>query len=526
MDRPTRSSQSFKKISGSPWLILAILSCVGLISMFADTMILPAIPDFIRDLDISYSISSWILASFLITGAVMTPIAGKLSDTYGKKKVLLIILGIYTIGITLAALSNNFATLLVARIIQGIGLSVFPIAFSIIRDIFPQERLAIAQGIYSSLFSAGAVIGVAIGGTIIKIFGWHATFLVVIPVGIILFAVISKVVPAKKDQAMSATVCDKNTEFCSRFVHVRKDILLSELIDSSVSINANKSKSVVDIKGAATLSATVVSFLVALQFTQTVSDTAYSIPIIIALGVVAIVSLILFVRVEKRTDSPLIDLKLLKDKTLLPANIINMVVGITALMVVYQTIPILIRTPSPLGFGGDALDIARIQLPYMIISLIVAIASGLIVSKFGNLRPTLIGIMISLVGFVFLFIIHTTEFSITISLAMLATGLSLTQIGAINIVLVSTPKQSNGVSLAMTVLLYLIGTSVGPVIAGVFMQMYQTTINGIVGLFPALESYSLIFLTAIIMSLVSVALVTFIMRKIPNPKNHSIAGTN
>ena len=77
MDRPIRSSQSFKKISGSPWLILAVLSCVGLITTFADTMILPAIPDFITDLNISYSTSSWILASFLITGAVMTPVAGK-----------------------------------------------------------------------------------------------------------------------------------------------------------------------------------------------------------------------------------------------------------------------------------------------------------------------------------------------------------------------------------------------------------------------------------------------------------------
>lgn len=74
-----------------------------------------------------------------------------------------------------------------------------------------------------------------------------------------------------------------------------------------------------------------------------------------------------------------------------------MVVGITSLMVVYQTIPILIRSPQPLGFGGDALSIANIQLPNMIISLIVAIASGFIVSRFGNLKPTLSGIIISLV---------------------------------------------------------------------------------------------------------------------------------
>jgi MFS family permease len=138
--------------------------------MFADTMILPAIPDLIKDFKISYNTSSWILASFLITGAVMTPIAGRLSDIYGKKKILLIILGIYAIGISVTALSNNFTSLLIARVIQGIGVWIFPIALGIIRDTFTPEKLAVAQGIISSMFSAGAVIGVAVGGIIIKNF--------------------------------------------------------------------------------------------------------------------------------------------------------------------------------------------------------------------------------------------------------------------------------------------------------------------------------------------------------------------
>src|SRR5262249_408574 len=158
------------KNSRSPWVILAILSFVGLMAMFADTMILPAIPDIIKDFKITYNASSWILASFLITGAVMTPIAGRLSDMYGKKKMLLIIVGIYTLGISVAAISTNFLTLIVARIMQGVGASMFAISFSIIRDKFTPEKLAVAQGIFSSMFSAGAVIGVAIGGTIINNF--------------------------------------------------------------------------------------------------------------------------------------------------------------------------------------------------------------------------------------------------------------------------------------------------------------------------------------------------------------------
>ena len=102
MNLPSINSQTAGKISRSPWITLAILSCVGLMAMFADTMILPAIPDIIKDFKITYNASSWILASFLITGAVMTPIAGRLSDMYGKKKMLLIIVGIYTLGISVA----------------------------------------------------------------------------------------------------------------------------------------------------------------------------------------------------------------------------------------------------------------------------------------------------------------------------------------------------------------------------------------------------------------------------------------
>ena len=158
MNLPSINSQSGGKKSRSPWVTLAILSSVGLMAMFADTMILPAIPDIIKDFKITYNASSWILASFLITGAVMTPIAGRLSDMYGKKKMLLIIVGIYTLGISVAAISTNFLILIVARIMQGVGASMFAISFSIIRDKFSPEKLAVAQGIFSSMFSAGAVM--------------------------------------------------------------------------------------------------------------------------------------------------------------------------------------------------------------------------------------------------------------------------------------------------------------------------------------------------------------------------------
>lgn len=77
------------KMKQSPWITLAILSSIGLIAMHAETMLLPAIPDIITDFHINYSTSFWILTAYLISGAVMTPIAVKLSDIYGKRRFYL-----------------------------------------------------------------------------------------------------------------------------------------------------------------------------------------------------------------------------------------------------------------------------------------------------------------------------------------------------------------------------------------------------------------------------------------------------
>ena len=141
ISKPSSSDSSGKKISMSAWITLGILGSSLLITMYGETMLLPAIPDIIREFNITYNTSSWILTSYLIAGAVMTPITGKLSDVYGRKKMILIIMSIYIIGIFLGGFSTNISFLIVSRVIQGIGVSMFPIAFGIIRDQFPQEKL-------------------------------------------------------------------------------------------------------------------------------------------------------------------------------------------------------------------------------------------------------------------------------------------------------------------------------------------------------------------------------------------------
>ena len=398
---------------------------------------------------------------------------------------------------------------------------MFPIAFSILRDKFPPEKLAIAQGIFSSTLSGGAVIGLIIGGSIVDSFGWRATFLLMMPIAIILFVIIAKFVHVR-ELAQQQLVSNKASEFCCRFTHVRKDILLTENANTTYTDGISKdsldskqkiSKSI-DIKGAITLSAAIISFLVTLQLLEKAGSS--NLIQIITFSVASIVSLFIFIAVEKKAPFPLIDFKLLKNRIILSANIINMTVGLTALMVVYQSLPILIRSPLPAGFGGDASSIAIVQLPYMIVSLIFSVASGFIVSKFGNLRPTTLGTIITTIGFFVLFMFHSTEASIAAVLVIVAIGLALMQIGSVNVVLTSTPKQFSGISLGMNLLIYLIGSSVGPVIAGIYLQANQVFVESISASFPSPESYNLIFLTAALISVSSIAFAILLNRSMSN----------
>ncbi|MDQ6724100.1 MAG: MFS transporter, partial [Thermoproteota archaeon] len=137
------------------WVLLIILSCISVVIEYAETMLFPAIPDIIKDFKINYNESSWILSGYLITAAVMAPIAGKLSDEYGKKKVLIIIMSIFIISIVAAGFSTSATFLIASRFVQGTGLSMFIISLSILQSEVPKEKYALANGILASLYFSG-----------------------------------------------------------------------------------------------------------------------------------------------------------------------------------------------------------------------------------------------------------------------------------------------------------------------------------------------------------------------------------
>jgi MFS family permease len=502
------------KIPSHAWKILAILSLLATMVMYAETMLIPAIPDLIKDFNTSYSMSSWILTAYLVSGAVMTPIAGKLSDIYGKKKILLIIMTIYVVGVSIAGFANNIYFMLAARAIQGMGMAMFPIAFSIVRDQFPREKMSIGQGVITSMFASGAVIGLLVGGIIIQHFGWQATFFTIIPISISLLVIIRRFIDVDQNEYV-----EQQPSHLQRQRNKKSSI--GNISSRNNYKNKNKnyntkisSKTTIDVKGALTLAATISSFLLVLTFLETGSNNSSN-QLVIGFLAMAAVSLSLFIVVERRAASPLIDFKMMLGKVLLPANILIMIIGLSMFMV-FQTIPILVRSPAPIGFGESAINAGHVQLPFALVLLVFGPTSGFIVSKLGSIRPIIIGTIISSAGFLGLLMLHQTEIEISANLAILAAGLSLTSVGAVNVIILSTPKQYSGISLGTSVLMRIVGSAVGPAIAGMYMQSNQSIliIGGITRFFPSIESYNLIFLTAMIVSIVSIAVAILLKQRV------------
>src|SRR5438128_6352624 len=149
------------------------------------SLVLPALPDIRRSLHTSETAVSWMLTAYLLSASVATPIIGRLGDMYGKERVLLIILVILALGTLVSALASSMSVMIAGRVVQGAGGGIFPLAFAIIRDEFPNERVPGAIGLVSSLLGIGGGAGVVFAGVVTQHLSYHWLFW--FPVAIIVF---------------------------------------------------------------------------------------------------------------------------------------------------------------------------------------------------------------------------------------------------------------------------------------------------------------------------------------------------
>ena len=160
----------------SPGRTFAVLGTGAMAYVLLQSLVVPALPTLQAALHTSQSSISWILTAYLLSASVATPVLGRLGDMFGKERMLVVVLAALSAGSLIAALTSSIGVMIAARVLQGLGGAVFPLAFGIIRDEFPRERVPGAIGGISTMLGVGSGLGIVLAGPIVDHLNYHWLF--------------------------------------------------------------------------------------------------------------------------------------------------------------------------------------------------------------------------------------------------------------------------------------------------------------------------------------------------------------
>src|SRR5450755_2368052 len=158
---------------GKPGLTLAVLGLAAMAFSVLQSLVIPVLPDIGRNLHVSEQAVTWVLTGYLLSASVATPIFGRLGDMFGKRRILVAAMAALAAGTVISGLATTLGVLLAGRIVQGLGGALFPLAFGIIRDELPPERVAGGIGFISATLGVGGGLGIILAGPIAAHLSYH-----------------------------------------------------------------------------------------------------------------------------------------------------------------------------------------------------------------------------------------------------------------------------------------------------------------------------------------------------------------
>jgi EmrB/QacA subfamily drug resistance transporter len=406
--------------------VLVVLLLAGVSFALSQTLVIPALPDIAANVDASPAAASWILSGFLLSASISTPIVGKLGDVYGKGRVLTLVLLLFSVGGVVCALAHSIAVLIIGRVIQGVAGGVFPLAFGIIRDTFPPDKVASGLGLVSAILGIGAGIGLPLSGVIADGIGVQWLFwisLIALPAALAAHLL----VPASP---------------ASRRIRI-------------------------DWIGAALLSAALASVLLAVT---EANDWGWGSAKTIGLFAVGGLLFAIWILVESRVKEPLIDLGVLSERAVATTNLTGLLVGF-AMFSSFLLIPQFAQAPESSGYGfGDTVSQAGLLLvPAAIFQLVAGPLAGGLGARIG-FRTTLAGgAGLATMAFVFLALEHAHPWQFIVSAALLGCGISFAFASMANLIVGAVPQSEVGVATGINTIMRTIGGAFGAAVASAIL---------------------------------------------------------
>lgn len=406
-------------------VVISALMLAMLLAALDQTIVSTALPKIASDLH-GLSKYSWVATAYLLTSAVSTPLYGKISDMFGRKKIFQIAIVLFLLGSALCGAAQTMNQLIVFRGLQGIGAGgLMTLVFAIIGDIVPPRQRGKYQGYFSAVFAISSVVGPLLGGLFTDHLSWRWVFYINLPIGIL---------------ALSA-------------------------IAARLHLPVKKSLHKVDYTGAAILAITVVSLLLATVWGGV--DYPWGSAQILGLFATAIIGTALFIVRERYAREPIISLQLFKNEIFTVSSLLSFIIGI----VMFGAL-IFLPEYQQIVRGDSATKSGLMLLPLVGGLMASSLTSGRLISKFGRYRKfPIVGTLVITVAFWLFSHIAADTSRVLLGLWMVVLGAGIGMVMPVMTLAVqnAVERKDLGSATSSVVFFRSIGSSLGAAIFGAIL---------------------------------------------------------
>jgi EmrB/QacA subfamily drug resistance transporter len=410
-----------------PNVILAVLALAGLAYAILSSAVIPALPTIQHQLHSSETGVTWLLTGFLLSASVGTSIIGRLGDMYGKERLLLWTLVVLAVGTLLAGVSTSLPMLIAARVIQGVGGGIFPLAFSIIRDEFPADHVAGSIGLISSILGIGGGAGLVIGGLIVEHLSWHWLFWLPLLVTVLAAVCAWRYVPESPIRSPG-----------------RVNWLAAALMTIGIS-------------------------LVLIAIAQT-TVWGWGASKTIALFVAGLLVCVAWIAVEVRSTEPLVDMSMMRIRGVWTTNLAAFLLGagLYASFIVY---PEFAQLPKSTGFGfGASVVVSSLYLlPSAVGMGLLGTIAGRVARLYGSKLALVAGSGITALSFAWLAVEHAHPWNMLLASTLLGIGIGLAFAALGNLIVQAVPSTQTGVATGMNTVMRTLGGALGGQLSATFI---------------------------------------------------------
>jgi EmrB/QacA subfamily drug resistance transporter len=383
------------------------------------SLVTPVLPTLQQELGTSQADVTWVLTAYLLSASLFTPILGRLGDMTGKKRMFVVALAALAVGCLLAALATNLSVMIVARVIQGVGGGMLPLAFGIIRDEFPREKVPGAIGTISAMIAVGAGAGLVLAGPIVEVL--DHTWLFWLPMIVLVIAALA-----------------------AHFLVPESEVRTAGRINWLAAL---------------LLSGWLVALL--LPVSQAPSWGWGSARVIVLL-VAAVVLAALWILVESRAAQPLIDMNMMRIRAVWANNLVALLIGVS-MYAAFAFLPQFLQAPpeAGYGFGASITESGLMNLPQTVASFVLGLAAGRLAQRFGSKAMLILGLLVSAVGYLLFAVAHDDRWEIYAISTVMGAGFGLAFAAMSNLVVAAVPPHQTGVASGMNANIRTIGGSLG-----------------------------------------------------------------